>query len=132
MTTRILPFLAAAAVTAALSACGSGAASPAATAPVVRASQAAKAAPSPACTLKTTFSYIERDDDPGASVMANEIGNVDLADCASSLAGFQAVAGQAQGECATIALASSNPGYNVNEIPAPPLKDVIASAGPGC
>ena len=40
--------------------------------------------------------------------------------------------GQASGECTTIALASSNPGYDVNQVPAPPLRDVIESAGPGC
>jgi hypothetical protein len=48
-----------------------------------------------------------------------------------TLSSFAATAGQADGECATIALASSNPGYDVNAVPAPPLKDVIESAGPG-
>jgi hypothetical protein len=41
-------------------------------------------------------------------------------------------AGQASSECTTIALASDNPGYNVNAVPAAPLKDVIESVGPGC
>lgn len=90
------------------------------------------APPSASCKLKTTFDYIVRDDLPGASVQAQEIGNVDLANCTSSLADFAATAGQADGECTTIALASKNPGYDVNAVPAPPLKDVIESAGPGC
>jgi hypothetical protein len=84
------------------------------------------------CKLKTTFHYIERDDDPGASVMADEIGNVDFANCQDSLSDFAATAGQAAGECTTIALASDNPGYDVDQVPASPLKDVIQSAGPGC
>lgn len=37
-----------------------------------------------------------------------------------------------EGDCVTVAYASSNPGYNLDADPAPPLNDVIASAGPGC
>jgi hypothetical protein len=92
----------------------------------------ARAAPSPACTLTTTFDYIIRVVWPPLQPQADEIGNTDYSDCTSSLADFAATAGQADGECTTIALASDNPGYNVNATPAPPLKDVIKSAGPGC
>jgi len=113
----------------ALAGCSSPALSSSSAPPV---STAAKAAPSPACTLKTTFDYIVRDSLPGASVQASEIGNVDLSACADSLTTFRATAGQAPGECSTIALASKNPGYNVDAVPAPPLKHVIESAGPGC
>jgi hypothetical protein len=95
-------------------------------------SAAAKAAPSPPCKLKDTPTYIVRDDDPGASVLASDIGNADYVTCTTALADFAATAGQASGECTTIALASDNPGYNVNAVPAPPLKGVIESAGPGC
>jgi hypothetical protein len=120
-----------------LAACSSSspAAAPVATASTTHAKAAAahiKATPSPSCKLTTTFDYIVRDDDPGAGVLADEIGNVDYVNCVSSLADFAATAGQAQGECTTIALASDNPGYNVNATPAPPLKHVIESAGPGC
>jgi len=87
---------------------------------------------SPACKRSLLPAYIIRDDDPGASIMADEIGATDEENCTSSLAGFAATAGQAPGECSTIALASDNPGYNVNAVPAPPLKNVIESAGPGC
>jgi hypothetical protein len=83
------------------------------------------------CTSEA-FDYIERDVDPEAQTLAQEIGNCDLATGQNSLASFQQTAGQAPGECTTIALASDNPGYNVNAVPAPPLKDVIESAGPGC
>jgi hypothetical protein len=36
------------------------------------------------------------------------------------------------GECTQWALAASNPGYNVNAYPAPPLNDVVAQVGSGC
>ena len=99
------------------------------------ASAKAKPAPSPSCTLTVSFDYIVRDDDPGASVLASDIGNVDYdyhGKCVPALSSFAATAGQAPGECTTIALASDNPGYNVGAVPAPPLRDVIESAGPGC
>jgi hypothetical protein len=117
-----------------LAACGTGAASSTASSSPADAPAAAAAAPSPSasCALKTTFDYIERDNDPGASVLADEIGDVDLENCTPALQDFTAEAGQAPGECTSIAKASDNPGYNVNATPAPPLKDVIESAGPGC
>jgi hypothetical protein len=117
-------------------ACSSG--SPAASAPsatsaaAAPATQAAVASASAKGCTGPTFDYIERDDFPGAQILAEEIGNCDLATGQDSLASFQQTAGQGTGECTTIALASDNPGYNVNAIPAPPLKDVIESAGPGC
>lgn len=131
MRSRILPLLAAAAATAALAACGSAASSTSAAAP---ASQAAKAAPAPSapCRLKITFDYIERTTEPGLQAQANEIGNVDFTNCTDTLSDFQAEAGQGDGECTKIALASKNPGYDASAVPAPSLKAVIASAGPGC
>jgi hypothetical protein len=115
-----------------LAGCSSGGSTAAAAPPASRAAAAAKATPAASCKLKTTFDYIVRDDDPGAQVLADEIGNVDFGNCTSSLEDFAATAGQAQGECTTIAKASDNPGYDVNKIPAPPLKDVISESGPGC
>jgi hypothetical protein len=91
------------------------------------------AAPSPTgCNLPDNQDLIERDDDPGAQILAAEIGEVDLENCVTTLSEFQQTAGQGAGECTTIAWASDNPGYDVNKIPAAPLKDVIESAGPGC
>jgi hypothetical protein len=80
----------------------------------------------------TTFDYIERTVWRPLQPSADEIGNTDYATCTSSLASFAAEAGQADGECTTIALASDNPGYNANATPAAPLHHVIESAGPGC
>lgn len=118
--------LAAAAVTACSSASSSAAlpASPAAT--------QAPASPAAVCKLKTRFDYIERTTQPGLQAQAIEVGNVDLSACADTLTTFQQEAGQADGECTTIALASKNPGYDANATPAAPLKHVIMSAGPGC
>jgi hypothetical protein len=116
---------------------GSGSAAATASAhavPKAKASRhaAVKPAPSPSCTLTTSFDYIVRTVAPGTPTFAEEIGNVDYADCTGSLADFAATAGQGHGECTTIALASANAGYNVNDTPAPSLKGVLESAGPGC
>lgn len=117
---------------AAVAACSGAGAPPPAAAPASATAAAVRPSASASCDLKDTPTYIVRDDDPGASVIASDIGNADYASCTTALAGFAATAGQASGECTTIALASSNPGYDVNAVPAPPLKDVIESAGPGC
>lgn len=119
--------VAAIAVAGCSSAASSSSAAPAAAVTTHKA--AAKAKP---CKLKTTFDYIERTTEPGLQAQATEIGNVDLVNCTSSLKDFKATAGTADGECTTIALASKNPGYDVNKVPAPKLKHVIESAGPGC
>jgi hypothetical protein len=116
-----------------VAACGPAASS---SAPVAAArpaaARAAKPSPSPSCTRTTTFDYIERTTEPGLQPQAGEIGNTDYSDCEDSLADFAETAGQADGECTTVALASSNPGYDPDAVPAPPLKGVIESAGPGC
>jgi hypothetical protein len=120
----------------ATAACSSG--SPAASAPPATLIATPSSTTTNAASASTggctspTFDYIERDVDPEAQTLAQEIGNCNLATGQSSLADFQQTAGQAPGECTTIALASDNPGYDVSAVPAPPLKDVIESAGPGC
>ena len=98
------------------------------------------AAPSPShtvaaagpCKLKTRFDYLVRTTQPGVPASALEIGNVDLANCTPALADFAATAGQAAGECTTIARARANPGYDVSAVPARPLRRVLMRAGPGC
>jgi hypothetical protein len=99
--------------------------------PVVAVTTSA-AAPAPTCTLPDNQDLIERDDDPGAEIIAQELGEVDLEYCTTTLSSFEQTAGQGAGECTTIAWAYNNPGYDVNAIPASPLKDVIDEAGPGC
>ncbi len=90
------------------------------------------ATPAAACKLKVTFDYLVRTTEPGLAASAQEIGNVDFSDCTPTLQDFAQTAGQAQGECTTIARASRNPGYDVNATPAPPLRRMIMRAGPGC
>jgi hypothetical protein len=92
----------------------------------------ASPAASASCALRTTFSYIVRTTEPGQPAIAQEIGNVDLGNCTPTLSDFAQTAGQAQGECTTIARARANRGYNVNASPAPPLRKVLMRAGPGC
>jgi hypothetical protein len=96
------------------------------------ASAEARPSPSPPCKLKVTFDYLVRTTEPGLAASADEIGNVDLSDCTPTLQDFAQTAGQAQGECTAIALASDNPGYNPDASPALPLRKVIKKAGPGC
>lgn len=134
---RALTLPAALATAVALAGCGSdttptAAATSATSAAASPTAASTAASPSPSCTLPNGQDLIVRDDDPQASVLAQEIGEVDLGNCTSSLDDFQQTAGQAPGECTTIAWAKDNPGYDVNAVPAPPLKDVIESAGPGC
>jgi hypothetical protein len=84
------------------------------------------------CALRTRFDYIVRTTEPGTQATAQEIGNVDLGNCTPALQDFAETAGQAQGECTTIARARANRGYDVNAVPAPPLRRVLERAGPGC
>jgi hypothetical protein len=115
----------------ALAACSSPA--PSSSPPPAAAPKSPPASSAPgACALKTTFDYIVRTTEPGTPAIAQDIGNVDLANCTSSLSDFAATAGTAQGECTTIARARANPGYDVNASPAPPLRRVLLRAGPGC
>ncbi len=92
-----------------------------------------------ACTARKPAygDILVRDDDPGASVMAQELGGGYVWDhvtgiCLDAVEWAAATAGRGPGECTTIALASDNPGYDANAVPAPRLKHVIRSAGPGC
>jgi hypothetical protein len=124
------PYVAAMALTAFLAVVGCAAPSPA-SARLPRRRPPAPPAAAP-CKLKTTFNYIVRTTEPGMLAQAQEIGNVDLGNCTAALQDFTATAGQAQGECTTIALSSDNPSYNVNASPARRLRKVIMRAGPGC
>ena len=104
--------------------------------PAASASPAVAAPSSPAatgsCGLKTSFDYLVRTTQPGMPASAQEIGNVDLAHCMPTIQDFAKTAGTASGECTQIALASDNPGYDVNASPTPTLRKVITDTGPGC
>jgi len=100
--------------------------------PAATAAQATARPAAPACKLKIRFDYIVRSAEAGTPAIAQLIGNVDLGNCTPTLKDFARTAGQGPGECTTIARARANPGYDVNAVPAPPLRRVLASAGPGC
>lgn len=117
---------------AAPTAAGATSSASSASASAVKTTAAAPAAPSGSCSLPDNQDLIVRDDDPGAQILAQEVGEANLGNCTTTLSSFAQTAGQAAGECSTIAWAKDNPGYDVNAVPAPPLKDVIQSAGPGC
>jgi hypothetical protein len=82
--------------------------------------------------LRLTTKYLERMTEGGLAASATQVWNANLGNCTSTLANFPQTVGIGPGECTKIALANDNPGYNVLAFPAPPLKDVIAQAGPGC
>lgn len=78
-----------------------------------------------------------RTTEPGAQAVTSGIGGGWIWDhvigkCLDAVEWAVATAGTADGECTTIALSSSNPGYDVNASPSKKLKKVIADAGPGC
>jgi len=114
-----------------LAACSASTSTPTPAPPAHSPAPKAAAAAAP-CKLKTTFNYIERVVWPPQPATAQEIGNIDLGNCTPTLQDFTETAGTAQGECTSIALASANPGYNVNASPAPRLHRVLMRAGPGC
>ena len=58
--------------------------------------------------------------------------NATLRKCLTSAEMMIATAPTEAGNCTQVAYASTNPGYNPDATPAPPLKKVIAQAGPGC
>jgi hypothetical protein len=75
--------------------------------------------------------------DPGEDVTAEDTGgtwqwNYGKHECMSAVQYAISQAVPFGGDCVTVAYASGNPGYDVDSDPAPPLADVIASAGPGC
>jgi hypothetical protein len=79
------------------------------------------------------------DGSTGLPASANEIGDVDLINCKSTLDGWAALhadndADTAAGyrDCYEIAWADDNPGYNVDAVPAPRLKNVLQEAGNDC
>jgi hypothetical protein len=138
---KLIPAAAIAAACLAIGACSSGASSsPAAAAPAVTASRAAKPSGQAAC-LKRPWSsgdLIVRSAEPGTRAVATEIGGEWDWDysgggrCESAMDFTVETAGTADGECTTIGYVKDNPGYDVNEVPAPPIGDVAAQAGPGC
>jgi hypothetical protein len=75
-----------------------------------------------------------REKDPTLPYVAQQLGggyayNHALNQCQTSVAFTLATVADKPGYCVQIAMAASNPGYNVEAKPAPPLKKIIASKG---
>lgn len=68
---------------------------------------------------------------PGSPAYAQRLGSRTV-QCQSVEDLFRAVTPNAAGNCVLIALASTNPGYDVNAEPAPKPRHVIARIGPSC
>jgi hypothetical protein len=52
--------------------------------------------------------------------------------CLTSVQFMIATAPVTDGNCTQVGYVADNPGYNVNAVSAPPLKNVVAEAGPAC
>lgn len=131
----VLPVAAAAVIAAA--GCSAGPSSSAV--PAATHSAKPKTDSSAACSKKKPAygDLLVRDAIPGTPALTSDIGgqwswDSTTGKCLDAVAYTIATAGQADGECTTIALAKSNPGYDTSASPAPKLKKVIAKAGPGC
>jgi hypothetical protein len=91
----------------------------------------ASAVPSPVsrCDLPTTRDLIIWERRPRILDSAIEVGDADLLQCKATLDTWASTQPTGSGYCAKIAWASDNPGYNVEERPALPLKNVIDAVG---
>jgi len=122
---------------------GSGDGAPSAAAPATTSAAQAKAqartqAAAAACAEKAPGpdTYV-RTVDPGEGTVAEDTGgawqwNYGKGQCMSAVQYALSQAVPFGGDCVTVAYAKDNPGYDTGSDPAPPLNDVIASAGPGC
>lgn len=122
----------AAAVGLALTGCSSNPSQPAA-APTSQAQASTTASQPPTtCNLKSQGDIIERVVDPGQPATAQELGSIDLENCVTAFSEIAKETSTDPGFCSQEAWASDNPHYDVNAVPAAPLKKVQAQAGAGC
>ncbi|HET9690055.1 MAG TPA: hypothetical protein VFP61_02810 [Acidimicrobiales bacterium] len=84
------------------------------------------------CTLPTTPQLIERTVSPTGPPVAVLVGAANTVLCQPTTQAFRAGVPSGPGWCTQLARFDDNPGYDVNQVPAPPLQKVIASAGAGC
>jgi hypothetical protein len=69
---------------------------------------------------------------PGSPNAAELHGNYFQRTCQTTFEWVKETSGTDTGDCTEAAWASDNPGYNVDATPAPRLKKVQVSVGPGC
>lgn len=118
-----------AAVVLVLAGCSSSTSTPAA-APTTQASTTS--VPPATCNLKSTGDIIQRVIVPGQPATAQELGSVNLGNCTLSFDDLAQETSTDAGYCTTAAWATDNPGYDINAVPAAPLKKVQAQAGAAC
>jgi hypothetical protein len=73
--------------------------------------------------------------DPGIADSAQELGGqwrIVAGRCVDSMDWVIATSPTGPGDCTEVKWASSQPDYNTNADPAPPLKDVVEEVGPAC
>jgi hypothetical protein len=128
---RTLPAAAVAAVLG-LAGCSSSASKPAA-APTSQAPAVSITSQPPAtCSLKPQGDIIERIVVPGQPATAQQLGGVDLRNCTLTFSDLADETSKDPGYCTQAAWLSDNPNYDVNAVPAPPLKKIQAQAGQAC
>jgi len=103
-----------------------------ATTPRVTTAPPATTTPAAACTLPDTQDVLVRYIVPGLQANAQELGEVFLAQCESTLDYIAQTAPTGDGYCTQVAWVADNPGYNPDAVPAPPLKKVIEAIGGSC
>lgn len=131
--TRPFAVAAAAAVLALTAACSGSSSKPAAAPDVAAAtSTAAQPTMNATCNLPHKGDVIERIVTPGNEATAQELGDVDEINCQSTFDSLKAETPSGPGYCTQAAWLSDNPNYNVDAVPAPPLKKIQAQAGQGC
>lgn len=93
---------------------------------------AVKPKPSPSCTLPDNRDLLVWYKAPGIEDSAQEIGEVDVANCTPAVDFIMSTSPTGPGYCTEVAYADQNPGYNPDATPAKPLKHVLQETGGGC
>lgn len=88
--------------------------------------------PPATCNLKSAGDIIERVVTPGNPATAQQLGSVNLAQCKLAFDTLAQETSTDPGFCSQEAWAADNPNYDVNAVPAPPLRKIQAQAGAGC
>ncbi|WP_034262308.1 hypothetical protein [Actinospica robiniae] len=98
----------------------------------VAAVAATSAAPSPSCSLVDDQDLFVRYLSPDQVPKVDEYGEVNHTDCTPMLSWLEQIAVTDPGYCMQVAWAMDNPGYDLDAIPAKPLRNLIESIPAGC
>lgn len=108
-------------------------AAPTSTAPATtEASPAATATSGGGCSLPHTGDLLLWEKWPGTPVQVMTIGDVDLLKCKYTWETLADTEPSGPGYCDILFRASDNPHYDMNELPRPRPKNILAQAGAGC